>query len=276
MRERTGRRTPRRREAEGFAAAGGVAVLAGLVGLGGAEFRLPILKGWFRLPSLEAVIFNKAASLVVVTFALLFRGYEIPFASLAEQAGIIVNLLGGSLAGAWFSAGMAMRISEAALDRTIMVLLVGLAFLLLFHHSLPVEGHGHLFETVWLQTLAGLVAGFGIGMVAAVLGVAGGELLIPTIVLLYGVDIKLAGSLSLAISLPTMLVGFFRYSRGKAFGVLKTERGLLGAMVAGSVVGAAAGAMLLGVVPTDVLITALALMLMVSAYKIFRQTKGEA
>jgi uncharacterized membrane protein YfcA len=40
------------------------------------------------------------------------------------------------------------------------------------------------------------------------MGVAGGELLIPTIVLLYGIDIKLAGSLSLAVSLPTMLVAF--------------------------------------------------------------------
>jgi uncharacterized membrane protein YfcA len=49
--------------------------------------------------------------------------------------------------------------------------------------------------------------------VAALLGVAGGELLIPTLVLLLGADIKLAGSLSLAVSLPTMLVGFTRHSR---------------------------------------------------------------
>jgi uncharacterized protein len=269
-------RTPTRREAGGFLCGGGVAILAGLVGLGGAEFRLPILKGWFRLPSLEAVIFNKAASLAVVFFALLFRTYEIPFSVLAEHAGIIANLLGGSLAGAWFSAGTAMRISEAALDRIIMVLLIGLAFLLLFHHSLPTESHGHLFAAVWTQTLAGLAAGFGIGMVAAILGVAGGELLIPTIVLLYGIDIKVAGSLSLAVSLPTMLVGFFRYSKGEAFGVLKAERGLLAAMIAGSVIGAASGALLLGIVPTDVLITALALILIVSAYKIFKQTKGDA
>lgn len=268
-------RKPTRRETDGFAAAGGVAVLAGLVGLGGAEFRLPILKGWFRLPSLQAVIFNKATSLVVVAFALLFRGYEIPFESLTAHAGVMLNLLGGSLAGAWFSAGLAMRISEAALDRIIMVLLTGLAVLLLFHHALPEGSHGHLFDAAWAQMIAGLVAGFGIGMVAAILGVAGGELLIPTIVLLYGVDIKLAGSLSLAISLPTMLVGFFRYSRGKAFGVLKAERRLLVAMITGSVVGAATGALLLGIVPTDVLITALALILMLSAYKIFRHTKKE-
>jgi uncharacterized membrane protein YfcA len=40
-------------------------------------------------------------------------------------------------------------------------------------------------------------------------------LLIPTLVLLFGVDIKLAGSLSLAVSLPTMIVGFTRYSRDR-------------------------------------------------------------
>ena len=48
-------------------------------------------------------------------------------------------------------------------------------------------------------------------------GVAGGELLNPTIVLLYGADTKLAGSLSLLVSLPTMLVAFFRYSKDQAF-----------------------------------------------------------
>ena len=44
------------------------------------------------------------------------------------------------------------------------------------------------------QMVAGVVAGFVIGIVAALLGVAGGELLIPTLVLLFGAGIKLAGS----------------------------------------------------------------------------------
>jgi len=60
------------------------------------------------------------------------------------------------------------------------------------------------------QMLVGVIVGFIIGIIAALLGVAGGELLIPALVLLFGVDIKLAGSLSLAVSLPTMLVGFVR------------------------------------------------------------------
>lgn len=57
------------------------------------------------------------------------------------------------------------------------------------------------------------------------MGVAGGELLIPTIVLLYGTDIKIAGSLSLLVSLPTMLVAFARYSRDNSFAVLGQTKG---------------------------------------------------
>jgi hypothetical protein len=45
--------------------------------------------------------------------------------------------------------------------------------------------------------------------------------------LLFGADIKLAGSLSLAVSLPTMLVEFARYSRDDSFSVLRRNRGFL-------------------------------------------------
>jgi uncharacterized protein len=37
--------------------------------------------------------------------------------------------------------------------------------------------------TGWIQVAAGVLAGFGIGVVASLLGVAGGEFLIPTLVL---------------------------------------------------------------------------------------------
>ncbi|MEO3745336.1 sulfite exporter TauE/SafE family protein [Plantactinospora sp. B5E13] len=76
-----------------------------------------------------------------------------------------------------------------------------------------------------------MVAGFFIGVVAAIMGVAGGELLIPTIVLLFGTDIKIAGSLCLIVSLPTMLVAFARYSRDGSFIVLR-RHARLGARLA--------------------------------------------
>jgi uncharacterized membrane protein YfcA len=50
-----------------------IGILGGLIGLGGAEFRLPLLIALFGFVALPAVILNKAMSLVVVASALLFR-----------------------------------------------------------------------------------------------------------------------------------------------------------------------------------------------------------
>jgi len=102
------------------------------------------------------------------------------------------------------------------------------------------------------------------------MGVAGGELLIPTIVLLYAVDLKLAGSLSLAVSLPTMLVAFARYSRDRSFAILRQHRHFVLAMAAGSVLGTIAGGLMLGVVPTGVLLPLLVALLLASAAKVWR------
>jgi uncharacterized protein len=102
------------------------------------------------------------------------------------------------------------------------------------------------------------------------MGVAGGELLIPTIRLLYAIDIKVAGSLSLAVSLPTMLVAFARYSRDQSFQVLAVNKPFLLAMAVGSVAGTVAGGLLLSVVPILVLIPLLAALLLVSSVKVWQ------
>lgn len=57
-----------------------------------------------------------------------------------------------------------------------------------------------------------------IGVLAALMDAAGRELLIPTIVLLHGVDFKIADSLSLAASLPTMRVAFSATTETRASG----------------------------------------------------------
>jgi uncharacterized membrane protein YfcA len=86
--------------------------------------------------------------------------------------------------------------------------------------------------------------------------------------LLFGADIKLAGSLSLAVSLPTMLTGFARYSTDRSFAVLGRNRDF--ALVAGSLFGAFLGGQLLGMIPADVLLPSLALILAISAIKVWR------
>ena len=251
-----------------FGSGAAIGTLGGLIGLGGAEFRLPLLIGLFGFGALEAVILNKALSLVVVAAALPLRAASVPFARVAERWDVIATLLAGSLIGAWLGAGWVTRLKSRTLYRVIALLLVGIAAVLLL-------GHGaHARERIALHGLplavGGAIAGAGIGIVAALLGVAGGELLIPTIVLLFGADMKLAGSLSLAVSLPTMLVAFSRYSQDQSFVVIRTQRRFIAVMAAGSLAGAFLGGQLLGIVPTGVLLPLLSAILFISAVKIWR------
>jgi uncharacterized membrane protein YfcA len=243
-----------------------IGALGGLIGLGGAEFRLPLLIGLFRFGALEAVILNKAMSLVVVATALPFRAHTVPFSEIAAHWPVIINLLAGSLIGAWFGAGWATRLKSDTLYRVIAGLLVMIAVVLVFGHDATT---GAALVTGSVQLVAGVVVGFGIGVVASLLGVAGGELLIPALVLLFGADIKLAGSLSLAVSLPTMLVGFTRYSRDQSFSVIGRNRVFLLVMAAGSICGTFIGGQLLGIVPSVVLLPLLAGILLISAWKVW-------
>ncbi|MFB7784915.1 TSUP family transporter [Streptomyces vinaceus] len=250
-----------------FGAGATVGVLGGLIGLGGAEFRLPLLIGMFGFAALSAVILNKALSLVVVVTALPSRLAAVSFGDLGAHWSIAVNLLAGSLLGAWAGASWAVRMRSATLYKVLAALMVGMAGALVLTHTTTV---GSLDLPGPVQVVAGVVAGFGIGVVAALMGVAGGELLIPTIVLLFGADIKLAGSLSLLVSLPTMLVAFARYSRDGSFAVLGANLRFAALMAAGSITGALLGGLLLGVMADLVLIPALAAVLLLSAVKVAR------
>jgi uncharacterized membrane protein YfcA len=263
----------RRSTVLGFGSGLAIGLLGGMIGLGGAEFRLPLLVGLFGFVALQAVILNKALSLVVVVVALPARLLAVPYSEVADHWSVVLNLLAGSIAGAWLGASWATRMRSQTLNRVLAALLVFIAITLLSTQFGNVQPSG--VTGAW-QIIAGVTAGFAIGVVAALMGVAGGELLIPTIVLVYAINIKIAGSLSLAVSLPTMLVAFARYSRDQSFEVLATNRSFLLTMAAGSVAGTMVGALLLRVVPATVLIPLLAALLVLSSIKMWRHEQQPA
>ncbi len=252
---------------QAFAGGAAVGVLGGLIGLGGAEFRLPLLLTVFGFAALAAVVVNKAMSLVVVVAAIPARLAGVPLEAVGAEWAAVLNLLAGSLLGAWVGAAWATRMRTTTLYRVLAVLLVFLAGVFAAERIGTLQP-ADLSDPVRL--VVGVAAGFGIGVVAALMGVAGGELLIPTFVLLFAVDTKLAGSLSLVVSLPTMLVAFFRYSRDQAFKVLTDERGFVVAMAAGSVSGSVAGGLLVGAVAESILVPLLVALLLLSAVKVWR------
>ena len=250
-----------------FAGGAAIGVLGGMIGLGGAEFRLPLLIGVCGFVALQAVVLNKAMSLVVVLTALPARLLAVPVATVAPYWPVVVNLLAGSLVGAWLGAAWAVRMRSATLHRVLAGLLVLIAAALAADH-LGVLPALHLSGAT--RVAVGVLAGLLIGIVAALMGVAGGELLIPTIVLVFGAPVVVAGSLSLAVSLPTMLVAFARYSRDRSFVVLREHARFAVALTLGSVAGTIVGGLLLRVVPDGILIPALALLLVLSSVKVWR------
>lgn len=252
-----------------FLSGGAVASLGGLIGLGGAEFRLPILVGFFAFGTITAVIINKVVSLCVVLFSLIFRTNTIGFDLILPEIDVIINILIGSLFGAYLGANYALKIKQELLNKIILVLLVLLAFSMLFGHSY-LEVSKPLFENSVILFISGVVAGVIIGVIAAVLGVAGGEFIIPTLILLFGIDPKLAGSISLCISLPTMIMAFSRYSRSEQFKEILKEKTFILYMIFGSIIGAFIGSLLLEYVNSQYIALILGFILLISAWKVFK------
>jgi uncharacterized membrane protein YfcA len=258
-----------------FAYGAPIGALGGLIGLGGAEFRLPVLRATFKYPLLRAVALNLAVSLITLLASLVARLRVASAQALEPLAPILLGLIAGSMAGAYLGASYANRIPVARLERIILVLLVAIGGLLIAEGAFRLGGAGIPFGLGVRVPLA-VALGIGIGMVSSLLGVAGGELIIPTLVLFFGADIKIAGTASVLVSLPAVVVGLIRHGRRQGLG----DREDLGALVVpmgfGSVVGAAAGGWLVPFVPGGAIKVGLGAILIVSAIRIFRHARAPA
>lgn len=246
-----------------------IGTLGGLIGLGGAEFRLPVLKAAFGYPTPQAVALNLAVSLVTLLASIAIRLPSTSWSSIEGLVPVMGALIAGSMTGAYFGASYAARISVQRLERLIVLLLVAIGCLLVVEGLLPWKSIGIPFGlAVRLPLAVGL--GGGIGVVSSLLGVAGGELIIPTLVFAFGADIKIAGTVSIMISLPTVSVGPLRYAKKSSYKDGADLRQLVLPMGLGSIIGAVAGGYLVPFVPAGLLKIGLGVILIVSAVRIFR------
>src|SRR5215211_5653911 len=247
-----------------------IGLLGGLIGLGGAEFRLPILAGVFGYKARRAVALNLAISLITVVSALLIRGATLSLSTLFSLLPVIVAMIVGAVAAAYAGTAFVHRISEHLLERIILGFLVVIGTALIVEAFLPEQAAGLLPDALPVRIIAAALFGLGIGVVSSLLGVAGGELIIPTLLFAFGADIKAAGTASLLISLPTVAVGVVRHQRLHAFAERQDVTQTVAPMGVGSVVGAVAGGLLVGFVSPAVLKVVLGAILIISAVRIFR------
>jgi uncharacterized membrane protein YfcA len=164
--------------------------------------------------------------------------------------------------------------SNKRLESIILILLVGIGIALIVEGFLPQDFRSSLPDQLVIWIGAGVLLGLGIGLVSSLLGVAGGELIIPTMVFAFGSDIKTAGTASLLISLPTVAMGIFRYARQKAYADQDSMTKTVIPMGAGSIIGAIIGGLLVGVAPQSWLKLGLGIILMVSAFRIFYHNRS--
>lgn len=247
-----------------------IGLLGGLIGLGGAEFRLPVLMAVFLLAAHAAVRLNLLVSLVTLLASAAARAFVLPVEALAPHWPEVLALALAATASAWVGAGWLARLSVGRLKQIIALLLAAIGLLLLLEAAAgDALALGAAPGGVW-RPFAGAAFGVGIGLVSSLLGVAGGELIIPTLLFVFGLDIRAAGSASLLISLPAVAVGVWRHARAGGYADRATLSGIVLPMAAGSVAGAFVGAALLPFAPAAALKLLLGAVLLTSAWKLAR------
>ena len=103
---------PIRRSAVAACAGAAVAILGGLIGLGGAEFRLPILIAIFALYPHRAIRINLLISLATLAMSAVSRLSFVHAPSVADYRLEVIGMLAGGIVAAWLGAGYLERIPK--------------------------------------------------------------------------------------------------------------------------------------------------------------------
>jgi uncharacterized membrane protein YfcA len=241
--------------------------LAGLIGLGGGEFRLPVLMYSVGFSAKSAVPVNLAVSLVTLAFALGTRSSVVSLADVIRHGTEVIGLTCGGIVTAFYGPRLVQALTSARLVQIIAVLLAAIGSLLCVEASLPLSSMGLASGDPAMRFVIGCIIGGGIGLTSSLLGVAGGELLIPALIFVFGVDIRTAGSASILVSLCLIGVGLWRYWRIGAFPRGRGIQRITSAMSLGSILGAGLGGLALAVVPTGSLKLLLGSILIAAAGK---------
>jgi len=265
--------TNKRKTITAFLTGAPVGLFGGLIGLGGAEFRLPLLVGIFKYPARKAVALNLVISLITVLASLVFRVSNINIEAITPFTGIMVAMVAASMIGAFMGADFSKKVTESLLNRAILILLVLIGGLLIVESVVPFIGSGIAFANIFVEVITAIFFGLIIGFISSLLGVAGGELIIPTLILVFGVDAKLAGTISMMISLPTMLIGIYRHAHNKVYNDKSDFPTLVLPMGIGSIIGAFLGASLVVYVSSNSIKLILGCLLIFSAIKLFLEKK---
>ena len=240
--------TLRREGSVGFVSGVLIGAAAGMIGVGGGEFRIPVLLHVLRLPVRIAAGANTVIGLAVV---ILGAARRLPNHQWDDGvATFIATMVVSSLVGAWIGAKLANRVPLKPLKAFVITYLAIVGIWMITEAFLHVD-HVLMNPTGASRIVLAAVTCFLIAAVSGSLGVAGGEMRIPALMYLFAMPIKQAGTVSLIVSIPTVAASAVAYRR---MGHIPNRvLAVAAVMGAGSLIGVLIGAALLPYVDKHVL-----------------------
>lgn len=234
---------PRAREARAAAVGLLAGLLGGATGLGGAAVAVPLLRAWAGVP--HALVGGTSLAAAAVVGATGAGTYAVGGAVSWGTAALVA---GAATAAALLGSSLLPRVPGGRLRRGFGAVLLVLALLLALAPETTDPPGGRTAAALALGALAGGASG--------VLGVGGGSLVVPLLVLALGFDQHRAQGTSLAILVPAGLVG------AALHGWLgQVDRRLVAGLALGAAAGAWLGARAALALPPEALRAAFALLL---------------
>ena len=233
--------------------------LGGLMGVGGGILLVPLLVHALRMGQHEAqgtsLAFVTATALVAAVFYFRQGNLDVPLA---------LYLALGAVPGVLLGAALARKLTARRLRQAfgLLIFLTALRILLFAPaHAAPPQP--------W-PPAGNAALGFLVGVLGGLLGVGGGTILVPVLVLAEGYPQHLAQGVSLLMILPTGIVGGLSHARHG-----HVVREILPALMAGGALGALLGAFLANRIEAGALSRLFALFLLpVAAQMIFSRRRG--
>lgn len=181
-----------------FIGIGLLAGLSGLFGVGGGTVIVPLLVLLLHFDqrlaagtSLAAIV--PTASVGVISYATTGSVAWIP----------AIILAAGAVVGAQIGTRLLPRISQTALRWGF----VGFLLVVIVSLFLVIPSRDAAFELSWLTGIALVGVGIGTGILAGLIGVGGGVIVVPVLMLAFGTSDLVAKGTSLLMMIPTAISG---------------------------------------------------------------------
>lgn len=173
-------------------------LLSGLFGVGGGTVIVPLLV--LSLGFDQRLAAGTSLAAIVPTAAVGVVSYAV-HGSVAWVPALI--LAAGAVIGAQIGTWLLPRVSQNALRWGFVVFLAAVIVMLF----VVIPSRGEPFDVTWLNGAALAITGVITGIISGLIGVGGGIVVVPVLMLLFGMSDLLAKGTSLLMMIPTAISG---------------------------------------------------------------------